>query len=271
MLPLNSVWGRHALSEKNVLNRMRKKGTISPELLHILKTVPDHHFRLDRKVGLSQARAAARWLKRNLGFAITKATFSDYVRAKETSIPIGEELAIDFPWREDFRLGERYWGSFDLLSEVEQEAGYAERELSPRLWTPNGGESLRIVALHARSLFDTLHREQEKDNSLFLSHGEFVLVVQSLIEHWDEDTIRKEIARGVPNCGLVHYTRLNPRTGEETKSYRWKRRICPWDRHWEDDSWNGEWQEIVHRTFSNAELAAEVARFAHYLPEDRPT
>ena len=269
MLPRNLVFVRHALSEKNVLSRMREEGLLDDRLLEILRTVPDHRFRLDRKVGLPQTVAASRWLKKNIPFKFDRATYSDAVRAKETGIPIARELGFDFDWREDFRLGERYWGLFDRLTAEEQAAEYEERGDNPRYWTPRGGESLRLVALHARSLFDTLHREQQDMNSILLSHGEFGFVIQWLIEHWEEERMIVELKRGIPNCGIIHYTRVNPFTSEETKSYRWKRRVCPWDLRWKDGQWNGEWTPIVHRTFSLADTEAEVARHPHFLAADR--
>lgn len=266
MLPVNAVLVRHGLSEKNFLNRKIEKGEATAREIEIVRTTPDHRFRLKSPEGVQQAVVAGRWLKKNLGFDITAAACSHHVRAVETAGWLGRELGLTLRWRRDPRIGERQWGSFDLLEAPDRDRQYDERLANALHWVPPGGESLRLLDLFIRSVFDTLHREFSDANMLLASHGELILGWQTAVEHWDEERIGLEIANGVPNGGIVHYTRQNPSDAKDVRpSYRWKRRMCPWDKRWKDGTWNGEWTEIVHRTFTSDDLVAEAERFPSLL------
>src|SRR3989338_6760651 len=94
MLPIDLIFIRHGQSEGNVANKASRKGDNSfftPEFR-------DRHsrsFRLTDK-GISQAKAAGKWIRKNIPMPFDRFYVSDYVRAKETAACLDLEAA---QWR----------------------------------------------------------------------------------------------------------------------------------------------------------------------------
>lgn len=101
-LPINIILVRHGQSEGNIANRASREGDNSfftPEFR-------DRHsrtFRLTDK-GIGQAKAAGKWIKKNVSMPLDRFYVSDYVRAKETAYYLNIPQA---EWRVEFQLRER--------------------------------------------------------------------------------------------------------------------------------------------------------------------
>jgi broad specificity phosphatase PhoE len=98
--------------------------------------------------GRAQAHAMGRALKAELALEPAPTLFlrSPLGRARETSLIVGHELGIDpSEWRDDPRLAELSYGSWEGLSwteiEVDRPNALADWRADPHTFSPPGGES----------------------------------------------------------------------------------------------------------------------------------
>ncbi len=196
-----------------------------------------------------------------------------YVSPLVRTIETAGRLAISTGshWRLDDRWRERDWGEYGVLNDDEREERY---EISHRLrgqnkwyWCPPGGESLASgVRLRFESILRTLHNEAEEKDAIAVTHGETMDVARFVLERlspfqWLEQD--KNPRYKTANCQILHYTRIDPITGDLSDSMRWRRSICAWD---QTKSWdNGEWVEIEHRKYSDDDLLEIASNFPRLL------
>ena len=265
--PLNMLLCRHGRSEGNAKDELARQGRLTAKMKEYLRRTPNNHYRLVG-LGRSQAIGAGEWIDTNFDQPIHAAYCSYFVRARETAGLLGKRIQLDLPWRLDSLVGERLWGDFDQLPEEMKQHEYRRRDANARYWTPPNGESLRLVELYAGSVMRTLYRKYHDQNVLIVTHGEFITAMRSIIEHLPEDGLNRLIQEGIPNCGIVHYTRKNPwsRSGQCAPHFKWFRLVCPWNLKWKSGQWNGEWREIKKPMFTSEELLEGVAEFPGQLP-----
>lgn len=255
LAPVDIILIRHGISEANAARKLNEHGKMSNEdLKKYLAEVPDHKVRLAPK-GRNQALWAGNWL-RDAGITFDPRGFyvSDYTRAMETALVLSDSAGIDVPWKQDQRVGERSWGKFHELDKETQDIEYDRREQNPRHWVPDLGESLRTVSLHVGSFLDRLYREHSGSNVVIVTHGEFISAFRAAMERLTESELSEAIITGVPNCGIAHYSRRNPETGELARNFDWVKFSTENNATKYQKLWTGEWKKIVRPRLSSSEL-----------------
>jgi broad specificity phosphatase PhoE len=271
-MPNHLVLVRHGESEGNYVRDAFKNGKEGDVayLLYQFKQRPGHEWRLTPK-GVEQARIAGSWIQEHIISHYGLPKFDRYIYSthRRTYETAGNLMLPDAEWRHNRMLRERSWGELEnLTGDKEHEELYPRNyqwmEQSPLEWCPPGGESIVQVAdTRVRGVLDTLHRDHdEKDvNSVIaVTHGEWIWAARLVLEYMfneDWDVTKNNPAEKIHNCQVVHYTRLDPRTGEQAPFLKWMRSVNPYRQETE-----GNWRELSRRTLSNEEMI----RRAEQLP-----
>ncbi|RIL03419.1 MAG: hypothetical protein DCC75_12985 [Proteobacteria bacterium] len=258
--PLNIVFQRHERSVANEREKIMALPDDDQRKIDYLKT-PNYQMRLTSK-GRQRAELGGVWMRENLGFVFDVAFCSDYLRPKETAAISFKQMGLDLRFRETPLLGERHWGDFEGLEEAQKDREYERRVEDARRWTPPRGEPILLGEIMARLFIGTLHRKHNMQNIFAATHGERIVAFRSVIERIPVDRLAKMVDDGVPNGGLVHYTRQDPVSKEIAPHISWVRLVCPWDLNHRrgGEVWDGSWRKIERPTYSADDLLAQVAK-----------
>jgi broad specificity phosphatase PhoE len=268
-LPDHIVLVRHGYSEGNAVSHSTDG---DPEYYtDEFKERPGKDWRLMER-GVEEARASGIWIAKYILEAYGLENGFDFHLTSPLARPRETAGNLNLPnadWRIEPRIRERDWGDIESMSKAEYQRLYpvnaAKKLMDPLYWRPPGGESIAQVAdTRVKSILGTLHDQHDRKgvNSAILStHGEFVWAAHFVFErmaHEDWDKAEKDISRKIKNGQVVHFTRLDPETGEQAPTVSWVRSVCPW----ETPDNPGEWRTIRPIMYSNEELLAAV----HAIP-----
>ncbi len=261
-MPNDLVLVRHGESEGNLALDAAKRGNdhlYTDEFM----TVPGHRWRLTPQ-GCNQAKAIGEWIGRMDAF--DRYYCSPYVRTKETAGHLGLQGA---QWRLNRALRERDWGDIGSLpmSKFKKKSRYEDNvrvwKLDPLYWVVPGGESIAQVAEdRVRNVIDTLHRECAGKRVICVCHGEVMWAFRLVLERIDDDDFVKldaDEAEKIHNCSAFHYSRIDPKTGEQKDRLSWVRRAYP---VFEEGKWEvkeSEWMPVDFRLYSNEALLESLA------------
>lgn len=268
-MPRNLVLVRHGQSEANVIQKRDKAGD-QRLFTEATMLVADRSWRLT-EAGVAQAKTAGQWIRENID-TFDRCITSPFVRTRETAATLGIPGAS---WEENRVVRERSWGEISPLPRAVFEEQYSHNALlkrkDPLYWAPPAGESIAEVAENrVRNLLSTLHRESEHQNVLVVSHGDFMWSTRLVLERWsDEEFLQndKDPTMTIHNCSVVHYTRINPETGEVEPKIRWVRFAHP-RRDPETGEWHMHvqaWKSFERRYLTNEELLAKAEEQARIL------
>jgi len=258
MLPKHLIYVRHGQSERNQAGKLAyEKGDMT--LFEEVINRPSSQAVLT-PLGETQAQASGEWLRAQ-GFRFERWYTSSYNRAKQTA---GLLRLPEAQWFIENNIRERSGGVLEDMSVSERKEYLSKiRNRAPELdlfnFKPERGESYADVTIRLRLFLDTVHREcGDMEAVIVVNHGDNMWVARSLHERWTPEQfveIRGHNGAGkIPNGMILHYTRINPETGEEMKYVGWVRTCCPWK--------NPEptpWQPIIRRRYSSDELLSQVA------------
>lgn len=267
MLPIDLILVRHGESEGNVANHASQDGDnrfFTPEF----RQRHSRTFRLTDK-GITQAKMAGEWLRKNVAMPLDRFYVSDYMRAKETA------AYLDLPdaqWRNEFQLRERDHALMDNVPDDEKkklfELEVRQHELDPFLaYSAGGGESLAAMCLRLKAGFiEHLARECSDKRVIVVCHGHVMRGFQIELENMGhDDFIRldssKDRADKLRNCQILWYTRRDPDTGKVGSHSHLVavRSVSP-----SDDADYG-WRRLEKRYFSNDDLLVEVSRYSREI------
>lgn len=240
-LPLNLVFVRHGESEGNVATNRDKKGD-ETAFSDTFKLRHNSAWRLTQ-VGIQQAIRTGTWLSDNFPpDYFSRQETSLFARALETAGHVG---LSDCDWRLNDYLRERDRGIMDVIS----------REERRELFHLPGGESIADLCQRVDRVTETLVRSASGKNVLLVCHGELMWAVRVRFERLRPDEFNRldtstDPTHHIHNCQILHYSRENPMTGEESPHFDWVRSICPWDQTLSSN----EWQPIVRKGYTSAEL-----------------
>jgi hypothetical protein len=94
-------------------------------------------------------------------------------------------------------------------------------------------------------------------NVIIVCHGEVMALARCLLERkspegfhdmWHSD------ADNIGNCSVLHYSKVNPESGETEKHLNWVKLTSPGG-----DGGSFDWQRVVRKTFSNLELIESIS------------
>ncbi len=264
-MPEDLVLVRHGESEGNVATNASKRG--------------DHHYytpafrarhsstwRLTDK-GRAQAAIAGDWIIQNIGEQFHRYYTSEYLRARETAACLG---LPDARWYAEFYLRERDRGKLDVIDHESLKRDYQDelirRTIDPFYWTPPGGECLAQVCLRTDRVLDTLHRECEGSRVILVLHGETMLAIRVRLERMSQYRFRmlddsKHPHHRIHNGQVIHYTRVNPETGEVSPYLEWVRSVCPTDLALSSNVW----ERIQRPSYTNEQLIENAERIPRLI------
>jgi NAD+ kinase len=259
-MPNDLILVRHGESEGNVIQAHIKHGknfTIPEEF----KNRHTYEWRLTDK-GIIQAKKAGIWIRKNISPQFDRYYSSNYLRAMETSAYLKLPMA---EWFINLFIHERNWGIFDRYSHKERQEKFAKdlesKKINPFYWSPPRGESFAELCLRITHVLNTLHRECAGQKIILVCHGEIIWAFRIILERI---TVEQYLALNksknphdrIHNGQIIHFTRLNPDTGKQSKYLDWVRSVCPSDLKLS----HNEWRKIQRPRYSNQELLDLVAK-----------
>lgn len=273
-MPNNLILIRHGQSEGNIAVEASKRGDnrIYERNNGHFMTVPGHQWRLT-ELGKRQAGAIGAWvdslMENNEISHFHRHYVSPFVRTRETAANLGLSGAR---WTLNRALRERDWGDIGSMTRADFRARYPDnahqKKIDPLYWMPVGGESIAHVAENrVRNFLSTMHRECEGENVLAVAHGEVMMAFRMTLEYWkDEDFAERAHTEEPRNCEALHYTRVNPVTGEQSKRFQWFRSATPVVH---DDGRIeivvSEWREFTKPLMSNDDLLDSISKVPSLL------
>ncbi len=268
-MPNDLVFVRHGQSEANIVHKADKDGDGHPSIDDINKR-PDWQQRLS-PLGIEQAKLAKKWIDENLGGAksFEGKYISPFLRTRETAAYVGGETTDG--WTIDDRVVERSWGVYGVVPRADQRKKFPLtthlHETTPWYVRFDGGESMPDVYGRFRDFQGTLHREQEGQRVIVVSHGDFINVARYGIERmmpeqWE--AMDRDPRYTIRNCSITHYTRVNPDDPNDIRDkIRWRRMIYPDNIAESPDG--GNWVELPARQRFSGKDLLDQAEFAPRL------
>lgn len=266
-LPENLVLVRHGESEGNVAIRASKRGDNRPIEVPGFRERPGHDWRLTDH-GVRQAKAAGKWLRENGLDRFMRYYVSDFARAKETAAHLN---LPDAKWYLNIYLHEQLWGRLDTVprSEYEQQfpGALAHRNKHRFYGAYPGGESMAEVCLRCDRILETLGRECSDGSVILVCHGNVIWAFRMLIEritpfryHQLDRSNHPEFQ--IHNGQIFHYSRRNPGHRYDVRDHlSWFRTVRPAS----DVPLESGWQRIARPSFTNEELAQELAHIPQLI------
>jgi len=263
-LPKDLLFLRHGQSEANIVQKSAEGFEVPSNFFNR----HDSYMRLSTD-GTSQADTAGDWLRNNGFERFDRYYVSPHIRTRETAahLRLNGDWIIDDLWRE------RDWGEYGAgLKKTEQVKRFpysaALKKQNLWYWKPVGGESLATgVSYRVHSVLDNLRRLEGVDSVIGVTHGEFIRTVQFILERmtpeeWLEMDENPEYS--IKNCMAVHYSRIDPVTGVEHPTYKFRRFINTSNPLLSPE--NGNWKELHTRKYTDEELLAVVNMHLPLLP-----
>lgn len=255
-MPKNLVLVRHPESEGNVAADLSKKGDHSAFTTEFKM----RHSSLWRSTdqGVNQALIAGKWIHQNIGNAFDRYYTSEYLRALEGAAYLALPNAR---WYAEFYLRERDWGELDRMSQEERRQKFhnalERRKIDGFFWRPPGGETMAELCIRVDRVLDTLHRECPEGSAIIVCHGEVMWGFRMRLERisqvrYNALDISTNPFDKIHNCQILHYTRMDPTTGEVSPYLNWMRSVCPWN----TDLSRNKWEKIFRPTYTNQDLLA---------------
>jgi broad specificity phosphatase PhoE len=268
-LPVDTILVRHGQSEGNIANKASRKGDnrfFTPEF----RNSNSRTFRLTDK-GISQAKAAGEWLKKNALMPLDRFYVSDCIRAKETAAYLNLPNAM---WRVEFHLRERDFALIDNCPDDEKKTLFAleqrQYEADPFLAYPaGGGENLASLCLRQKTtMMAHWARECFDKRIIAVCHGHVMRAIQIEFEDLGhDDFIRldasEEPADKIRNCQILWYTCRDLDTQVTESHLVAVRSVCPLGPGGalEDHGW----QRIKRHRYTNQDLLEDVDHYPRHI------
>lgn len=267
-MPDHFVFVRHGESESNVVQEAERRGEIHEKYEEIASR-PDWEQRLTAD-GIKQSQLAAYWLNKEFGSIdnFDGCFVSPFLRARETAALLGGSN-----WIVDDRIVERFRGVYGVVS---YQQNYEDEDKTLRLkgifdaspWYArlDGAESLQDVFGRYRAFQDSIKRHYARRKVLVVSHGDFIKTARYAIEWMMPEKWHRDRAKfALPNCAIIHYSRINPLDPtDRADGLSWMRIIYPDDPN--NSPKGGQWQKLkIKRIFTAEELVDGVTDFPPIL------
>ena len=260
-MPINLVIVRNGFSEGALA--LLQKDT------NVLKKLGSSHnskWRLT-DCGKLQALETGIWLQKNFKNQFSAFLTGEYIRSLETAAGLKIPNA---KWLPSLYLRPRDFGSLADFNRTRNENEIAEqmaqRERDSFYWTPPHGESIAHLTLRTRRIIHWIKSHVPSTGSvLIVTHKDVMETFRIRIERISQMEYKQAILHPprqnrLNHCSIIHYTRQDPITKQLDPHYKWMRIITPW---MGKDFITNNFSKIVHRTYSNEELLAQVSIFPH--------
>ena len=254
-MPNDLIFVRHGESEGNVASKAAWQGDLSYHTTEFTAT-PGHRWRLT-ETGRAQAELMGKFIAAEISPNFDRYYVSPYVRTRETAARLGLDGAS---WQINRSIRERDSGDMDAQPEPqarkrqEYELNNLSRLINPLYSAKPNGESIAGVSEdRVRSLLGTLYRKCPGQKVIAVTHGNFMWAARLLLESLtDEQWVAawNDNNDQVHNCEVFHYTRLDPATGLQGKTFTHRRRARPVRGEVEID----DWVKLTAPRFTNEQL-----------------
>lgn len=258
-MPLDLLFLRHGQSEGNLA--IASNGDGEKLFTDRFMTTPGHLWRLTPE-GVLQAQVMGKHIE-SLGLDFDRFFVSPFVRTRETAAYLGLGNAS---WRLNRAVRERSWGDIGSQPEsvFESKPEYALnaklKKVDPLYWTAPNGESLADVAQNrALTFVSSLSRSSKASSVLVVTHEEFMQAMRLTVERMSDEGFMALLASSqgrFHNCELLHYSRVDPFSGEVCKDLCWMRRSYPSP---DGEVVVGSWVGFKSSVFDNTELLDSVS------------
>lgn len=152
-----------------------RHGEAETNIKNIASSEPESPYGLTAN-GIKQIEAAAKKLTRE---KIDLILASPYPRTKQTAKIVSQALKLEF--KEEKRLQEMEFGSYNGLPVPEFRAKFPGGELERFGRAPDGGENLNDVIKRQLDLIDELERTEKNKRILFVGHGDPFWVLEGAL------------------------------------------------------------------------------------------
>lgn len=261
-MPNNLFLVRHGQSEGNLARKKFQESGDESFLTDEFLGLHESQYALT-DLGVSQAKKAGKWLLENKYDVFDRMLVSNNVRAMQTAAYLNLANAN---WMIDFNLRERDGGLFNVMTPSKRDLKYSDQQkfynTQPFLYRPPQGESIADVCQRIKIVLDTLARECDGKDVIIVCHGHVMRAFRIILERMslnktNEYLLTEEEWGKVPNCSVIHYTRVNPNDGKSTilEHFGWTRIIRPAGGGTPEDTFS----EIERIKYSNENLLIEAS------------
>lgn len=193
-------------------------------------------------LGAEQSRRAGLWIVEHILGKYALKYFDGYfvsLSCRSLQSAVAMELG-DMIWQGDERLNERNRGRIrGLRSEQHRKlfpGSYEKMQSDPIHWIPPGGESMLDVTDRWSSFYDDI---QNLRSAIVVGHRDQMWAAMQPLEQMSDEELLAVDTETIHNAQVIHYTSLDPETGQAMPTLMWKRSIDPTD----PESSTG-WQQI---------------------------
>jgi len=230
MMPRQIVLCRHGQGENNFVWNVAKSGDSA--LLEELMERPPEKAPLT-ETGVKQIELLGEWLRKEQ-FIFKRKYHSPLRRARQSA----KALKLPGKWIQNANLREQSLGIMRYVTPEQREEYLASLRGSPHLrnpytFAPVGGESFADVA--TKRIVPFLQELEDECNGeesvLIMGHSGTNKMLDCCIRQWSPREFVAHYVHGdnkIFNGMALHYTRINPETGEESDTFDWVRSCCPW-------------------------------------------
>lgn len=216
--PRHLVLVRHGQSEGDV---RRQEGTRA--LKHPMQEQ-------QTEIGHKQSQIAGIWIAKYIFGIYNFEYFDQYltsplIRTKQSA----DSLGLSANWTDEPRLAERDRGVVQGLTQLMHKETYPESYTAmhehPFHWVPPSGESILAVSHRVGAVFNEL---ADAGAVLIMTHRDVLWAAQVPLDGLSVDDAEKLDTSIIHNSQVVHYTNINPKSGEiDSTQLTWKRSVDP--------------------------------------------
>lgn len=214
---------RHGESEGDIRRAAWRQGELVPT-----NKLPENEALTTQ--GEEQSRQAGIWIAKNImpvfGITLFDGCYvSSALRSEQSAIALGLPAAV---WQDNHNLDERNRGKIrGLRAEQHKQLfpeSYAEMQANPLQWIPPEGQSIMHVTTKVRQF---LNDTKGSRTVLAVTHRDWMWAAQRPLEGLSEAELLAVDTDKIHNAQIIHYTSIDPSSGEQAPALLWKRSINP--------------------------------------------
>lgn len=182
------------------------------------------------QVGIEQSVLAGKWIAEQVLDRYDMAKFDSYfVSPPIRNLQSAKAIDPEASWKIEELIDERDRGKISGFPRQAHATLYPESYdtmiADPLHWIPPGGESILSVAERAQKFVDGLKKQ---GSVIAVTHRDWIWASKTALENIERENLADVDTDNIHNSQILHYTTIDPSTGEDTHKLIWKRTVCPW-------------------------------------------
>ncbi len=272
------ILARHGRADHNELKYFLNEDLIDHVPRELLEREAERQPLTD--LGKMQAQALGEWVSKQLideeGILPDHYYVSPLPRAEQTAGYVGLAIEADHPntdvrWVRDRNLREQQRGDLELSAKLPGVTVERPPAVMPTSWMYrrfDGGESPSEAIERWHNYRHRRVDELAGNTALIILHGALMGAIELAIEGAglsDDEAEQLFRLQKPANCNVVHYSSVEPETGEIADRLRWVRALVPYET---DDGYSFDWREIdTAAKASSAELIKSNEKYESLIPD----